>query len=147
MSDGFASAQDLEEYLQSRGVLVGRQSGGLSSLESLSPTSCRVRRWPGDDDVRRGSLTGPMMFLAADAAALVMTLSRLPRGSDAVTSSATITFLQRPALGPLVGEARLLRAGGRLMVSDVSVIDEGGAEVAHALITCSPLLADPGRHK
>ncbi len=139
----FSSAAALEAYLHERGILASRHLGGNASIELLSAGSCRFRRWPGEGELRLGIPTGPTMFLTADAAALVMALSRLAPGSGAVTSSATITFLRRPTAGPLAGEATLLKFGPRLVVSDIRVTDQAETEVAHALISWVPPLARP----
>ncbi|CAK0779918.1 hypothetical protein CCP2SC5_90001 [Azospirillaceae bacterium] len=56
----------------------------------------------------------------------------------AVTTSMTINFLRRPALKPVLAEARILKLGKRLAYGDVVLWSEGEDEpVAHVTVTYS----------
>jgi uncharacterized protein (TIGR00369 family) len=84
-----------------------------------------------------GTLSGPTMMGLADAAAWLVTLSRIGPVALAVTSSLTIHFLRKPGPADLVAEARLLRLGGRQSVSEVhlhSAGDDPTAPVAQATV-------------
>ena len=85
-----------------------------------------------------GTLSGPTMMALADGAAWLVTLSRIGPVALAVTSSLTISFLQKPRPGELVAHARLLRLGRRQSVSEVRLWSEGADPddlVAHATVT------------
>lgn len=85
-----------------------------------------------------GTLSGPTMMSLADAAAWLVTLSRIGPVALAVTSSLNISFLRKPAPADLLAQATLLRLGRRQSVSDVRLWSEGGdpgALVAHATVT------------
>ncbi|HSL56443.1 MAG TPA: PaaI family thioesterase [Acidimicrobiales bacterium] len=85
-----------------------------------------------------GTVSGPTMMGLADAAAWLVTLSRIGPVALAVTSSFTIHFLTRPTPTDLWAEAVLLRLGRRQSVSEVRLWSEGGdpsEPVAHATVT------------
>ncbi|MGO4724801.1 MULTISPECIES: PaaI family thioesterase [unclassified Inquilinus] len=92
-----------------------------------------------DDFVRPGgTITGPALFGLADVALYAAVLSRIGRVELAVTTSMAINFLRRPALVPVIAEARLLKLGRRLAYGEVLLFSEGEAEpVAHATGTYS----------
>jgi uncharacterized protein (TIGR00369 family) len=108
-------------------------------VTSVDAAALRMRV-PADATQTRpgGTLSGPTMMGLADAAAWLVTLSRIGPVALAVTSSLTIHFLTRPAPADLWAEAVLLRLGRRQSVSEVRLWSEGGdpAEpVAHATVT------------
>jgi acyl-coenzyme A thioesterase PaaI-like protein len=85
-----------------------------------------------------GTLSGPTMMSLADAAAWLVTLSRIGPVALAVTSSLTISFLTKPQPADLLAHATLLRLGARQSVSDVRLWSEGGdpgEPVAQATVT------------
>lgn len=85
-----------------------------------------------------GTLSGPTVMSLADAAAWLVTLSRIGPVALAVTSSLSISFLAKPAPADLLAHATLLRLGRRQSVSDVRLWSEGGdpaAPVAQATVT------------
>lgn len=113
------------------------------------PRSYRVEH-VGEDGVRMrvpydssqlrpgGTLSGPTMMSLADAAAWIVTLSRIGPVALAVTSSLTISFLSKPQPADLLAHATLLRLGKRQSVSEVRLWSEGGdpsEPVAHATVT------------
>lgn len=114
-----------------------------------APRSYRVEH-AGTDGVRMrvgydqaqlrpgGTLSGPTMMSLADAAAWMVTLSRIGPVALAVTSQLNIGFLTKPGPVDLLAHATLLRLGRRQSVSDVRLWSEGGspsAPVAHATVT------------
>ena len=61
------------------------------------------------------------MFGLCDAALYVAILSELGPVAQAVTTSATINFLRKPAPADLIAKARLVKLGRRLAVGEVAV--------------------------
>jgi uncharacterized protein (TIGR00369 family) len=83
-----------------------------------------------------GTVSGPTMMGLADGAAWLATLSRIGPVALSVTSSLTINFLRKPPLADLRAEARLLKMGRRLSVSEVHILsDETDDLVAQATVT------------
>jgi uncharacterized protein (TIGR00369 family) len=128
-------ADELNEFLAGafpgspRGYSVERvDEGGV--LMRLPGESAQIR--PG------GTLSGPTMMSLADAAAWLVTLSRIGPVALAVTSSLTISFLAKPQPADLLAHASLLRLGRRQSVSEVRLWSEGSGPddlVAHATVT------------
>jgi acyl-coenzyme A thioesterase PaaI-like protein len=78
------------------------------------------------------------MMALADAAAWLVTLSRIGPVALAVTSSLSISFLAKPRPADLLAHAGLLRLGRRQSVSEVRIWSDGGdpqEPVAHATVT------------
>ena len=105
-----------------------------------------VIRIPYDDALLRpgGTVAGPVMMAAADAAMYAVIMSELGTIKEAVTTNLNINFLRRPGPGDVIAEARLLKLGRRLAVMEVTIRGEGAEEpVAHATGTYSiPPLAE-----
>lgn len=92
-----------------------------------------------DDMVRPGgTVPGPFMMALADATMYAAVLSVIGEVKLAVTTSLNINFLFRPRPGGLVAEGRVLKAGKRLVVVEVTVHSDGHDKpVAHATGTYS----------
>jgi uncharacterized protein (TIGR00369 family) len=84
-----------------------------------------------------GTISGPSMFGLADVAAYLVTLSQIGPKALAVTTNCAIDFMRKPEAGvPLIAEARLLKLGKQLSVSDVLLFSEGMEQpVARASLT------------
>lgn len=84
-----------------------------------------------------GTVSGPSMFALADVAAYLATLSRIGPKALAVTTNCSIDFMRKPAAGIDVrAEARLLKLGRQLSVTDVMIYSEALDEpVARATLT------------
>jgi acyl-coenzyme A thioesterase PaaI-like protein len=83
-------------------------------------------------------VSGPTQFLLADVGAFVAVLAAIGPVALAVTTSATINFLQKPAPSDLIAVARILKHGKRLVVVDCTIHSDGVAgPVAHAVLTYS----------
>lgn len=85
-----------------------------------------------------GTVSGPTMMGLADAAAWLVTLSRIGPVALAVTSSLNIAFLRKPGPADLIAHASLLRLSSRQSVSEVRVWSDGTdprEPVAHATVT------------
>ncbi|MBK5224607.1 MAG: PaaI family thioesterase [Acidimicrobiia bacterium] len=127
-------ARQLNEFLDAAFPDAGRGY----RVESADLDGIRMRL-PFDDDQLRpgGTISGPTMMSLADAAAWLVTLSRIGPEAMSVTSSLSIHFLAKPEPADLWAEARLLRLGARQSVSEVRLWTDGGdpAEpVAHATV-------------
>ncbi len=79
-----------------------------------------------------GTVSGPALMTLADTAMYLVTLSVVGPEPLAVTSDLSIRFLRRPAPARVLAEARVLRAGRRLVVCEVALYSEGVEEpIAH----------------
>lgn len=113
--------------------------GRTLSLEALGYGTCRVRMESHPKNLRPGgTISGPAMMTLADFALYVAVLSVVGRVPLAVTTNLSINFLRKPEPGALVSETRLLKAGKRLCVGEVTIFSEGVEEpVAHVTGTYS----------
>ena len=85
-----------------------------------------------------GTIAGPFMMALADVAMYAVALSVIGEVQLAVTTSFNINFLHRPLPADLIAQGKVLKAGKRLVVSEVEVHSEGNKEaVAHATGTYS----------
>jgi uncharacterized protein (TIGR00369 family) len=93
-----------------------------------------------------GSVAGPVLFWLADLAMYAAVLSVVGVVPLAVTTDATIHFLRRPAAGPLVARAHVLKKGQRLIVGDIHITQdhESSSPVAHVVMTYSVPTAPNG---
>jgi len=84
-----------------------------------------------------GTVSGPSMFGLADVAAYVVTLAHIGPKALAVTTNCSIDFMRKPQANvPLIAEARLLKLGKQLSVTDVLLFSEGSNQpVARASLT------------
>lgn len=84
-----------------------------------------------------GTVSGPSMFALADVAAYLATLARIGPKALAVTTNCSIDFMRKPAAGvDVLAEARLLKLGRQLSVTDVMIYSEALEEpVARATLT------------
>ena len=108
------------------------KSGDLR-IEELGPMTATLRLAYHPRQLRPGgTIAGPTMFGLCDSALYVAILSEIGRVALAVTTSATINFLRKPAPAGLIGKARLIKLGKRLAVGEVALYSEGESEmVAH----------------
>jgi uncharacterized protein (TIGR00369 family) len=85
-----------------------------------------------------GTIAGPVLMALADYAMYAVTLSMIGRVELAVTTNLNINFLRKPAPRDVLAEARMLKLGRRLAVSEVTLRSEGDIEpVAHVTGTYS----------
>lgn len=70
------------------------------------------------------TLSGPCMFTAADTASYVLILAACGPKLLAVTTSSNINFLSKPIAQPLIADARFLKQGNTLVVTDVLMYNE-----------------------
>ena len=86
-----------------------------------------------------GTVSGPAMFALADVTAYVATMARIGKKALAVTTGCSLDFMRKPEAGrDLIAEARLLKLGRNLSVTDILIFSEGrDAPVARASMTYS----------
>jgi uncharacterized protein (TIGR00369 family) len=99
-----------------------------------------VARAPYDGGFLRpgGTIAGPILMALADYAMYAVTLSMIGKVELAVTTNLNINFLRKPAPRDVLAEARILKLGKRLAVSEVVLRSEGEADaVAHVTGTYS----------
>jgi acyl-coenzyme A thioesterase PaaI-like protein len=108
-------------------------------VEEIAPMSARVRLIHHPKHLRPGgTISGPTMFGVCDAALFVAILGEIGPVAHAVTTSASINFLRKPAPADLIARTRLIKLGKRLAVGEVALYSEGESEmVAHATATYS----------
>lgn len=114
--------------------------GGRSYLiEAVGPGTCRVRLVYHARHLRPGgTISGPAMMALADLALYVAVLSVVGKVELAVTTNLSINFLSKPEKADLIAECRLLKAGKRLCVGEVSIhSDHSETLVAHVTGTYS----------
>ncbi len=85
-----------------------------------------------------GTISGPTLFMLADLALYLVTLSVVGLKPLSVTTDLTIHFLRKPPPGTLLCHGRLLKAGRRLVVGEATLTSEGDSAIlAHATGTYS----------
>ncbi len=101
-------------------------------IEAVGHGTCRIRLAYHPKHLRPGgTLSGPAMMALADLALYVAVLSVVGRVELAVTTNLSINFLKKPDKADLLAECRLLKAGKRLCVGEVSIFSDLG-ETSHA---------------
>ena len=114
--------------------------GGRTYLiEAVGHGTCRIRLAYHPKHLRPGgTLSGPSMMALADLALYVAVLSLIGKVELAVTTNLSINFLSKPEKADLIGECRILKAGKRLCVGEVSILSENTQDlVAHVTGTYS----------
>ncbi|WP_333817073.1 PaaI family thioesterase [Tabrizicola sp.] len=114
------------------------QVAGEFAVERADAAGVTLRLKVSEKHLRPGgTVSGPTIFLLADVAMYLAVLSRIGPVALAVTTSAAMDFMRKPAAGrDLLGEARVLKLGRSLAVGDVMIFSEGGVEpVARASLT------------
>ncbi|MBN7786682.1 PaaI family thioesterase [Ponticoccus sp. (in: a-proteobacteria)] len=129
-------AEEMAGYLDE----VFPQVRGMFGIDELTEERLVMRLHVDEQHLRPGgTVSGPSMFGLADVAAYVATMARIGRQALAVTTHCSIDFMRKPAAGvDLLAEARVLKLGRTLSVTDVLLYSEGsGDPVAHASLTYS----------
>ncbi len=94
------------------------QAGNRHRIEWVEPRRALIVAATGEHELRPGgTVSGPAQFGLLDLAAYVLVLARLGRSELAVTSHASINFLTRPRVGPIVVTGELLKLGRSLVVT------------------------------
>ena len=138
---GRPSAVSLEEmraFLE-RDFPQLQQGGSTFVLDAIGHGACRTRLLYQPKHLRPGgTISGPSMFILADVSLYIAVLSAVGIVPLAVTTSITINFLSKPAPRDLLADCRLLKAGKRLCVGEVTLYSDGDdTPVAHVTGTYS----------
>lgn len=110
------------------------------TVEEVGEMRARVRLNVAERHLRPGgTVSGPSMFALADVGIYVAILAMVGPEALAVTTSAHMDFMRKPAAGAdLIAEVRLLKLGRVLVVGEVLMHSEGQkAPVARAAMTYS----------
>ena len=127
---------EMEAYLAE----VFPQVDGMFGIDRMDEALLVMRLHVSDSHLRPGgTVSGPSMFALADVAAYVATLARIGRQALTVTPHCSIDFMRKPVSGAdMLAEARVLKMGRSLSVTDVLLFSEGSDKpVAHASLTYS----------
>lgn len=119
---------------------VFEQVKGDFTIEALDDETMRVRLHVSDKHLRPGgTVSGPSMFALADVAAYFITIAHIGPQALAVTTGCSMDFMRKPAANTdLIAEAKLLKLGRSLSVTDVLLYSEGLEKpVARASLTYS----------
>lgn len=110
------------------------------TLEALGDGTATLRHPVGEAQLRPGgTVSGPVMMMAADVALYAAILGRIGLVPLAVTTSLTINFLRKPSAdADILAECTLLKVGRTLAIGEVALYSEGHPDpVAHAVGTYS----------
>jgi uncharacterized protein (TIGR00369 family) len=135
--------QGLEAAEGAHDVESGQDRAFTTTITELSDERVRTHFRFDTAHLRPGGVVaGPILFALCDTLGWMCTVSRLPKGSDAVTVDASIRFLRGAPAGDLIGEAVPLRVGRRMVVSSVTInaLDDDGGPLVHAVMTFAPML-------
>ncbi|MEM9795719.1 MAG: PaaI family thioesterase [Pseudomonadota bacterium] len=115
------------------------QVKGEFTVDRLTDDGIVVRLNVADRHLRPGgTVSGPSMFGLADVSAYLAILSRIGPVALAVTTNCAIDFMRKPNPTDLICEARLLKLGRALAVTDCLLFSDGvDAPVARASLTYS----------
>lgn len=130
--------EEVKTFLEREFPQLVDDIGGLT-IEDSSADHATMRLAVGRRHLRPGgTVSGPTQFFLADVCAFVAVLVAVGPVALAVTTSATINFLKKPAATALLATARILKRGKRLVVIDCLIHSEGQDDaVAHAVLTYS----------
>lgn len=132
------TAAEVSAYIAAEFPQV-REGMGALTIEAADARHARVRMSVDTRHLRPGgTVSGPVQFYLADVAAFIAVLVAIGPIGLAVTTSANINFLKKPAPADLVAETRILKRGKRLVVVDCLITSHGDDDpVAHAVLTYS----------
>jgi len=114
-----------------------RQLGWV--LDSVGDGGAVLRLTLQDRHLRPGpSVAGPTLMSLVDTAMYFALLGAMGPTLRAVTTNLNINFMRGVGAGELLVEAKLLKAGKRLAVGEVSIRANGEPDlIAHATVTYS----------
>ncbi|MFB2553874.1 PaaI family thioesterase [Ensifer soli] len=113
--------------------------GRVYGLTAVAPGEATMRLVPHAAHLRPGgTVSGPALFTLADVCAYATLIAHIGPVALAVTTNLNISFLRKPALGPLDCRCRILKLGRRLAVLTAEIAAPGDQNlVAHATATYS----------
>lgn len=130
------SADEMIEFLEQ----VFPQVAGDFAIDRLDETGCTMRLKTQEKHLRPGgTVSGPAMFGLADCAAYVATMGQIGKQAMAVTTGCSMDFMRKPEAGKdVIAEARLLKLGKTLSVTDILLYSDGNPKpVARSTMTYS----------
>lgn len=136
-----AAAMTVEELTRLLSTEFPEAFNDRSGLEILEVWhgGARLRQNIRDGALRPGgTVSGPVLMTLADVSIYIAILGAIGWVPLAVTTNLNINFLKKPAPGPLIAEAKLLKLGKRLAVGEIAIRSEGEEDlVAHVTSTYS----------
>ncbi|WP_435229034.1 PaaI family thioesterase [Pseudopelagicola sp. nBUS_20] len=128
------SPKEMTDYL----IEVFPQVKGDYTIEKMDGQNTVVRLRIAEQHLRPGgTVSGPAMFALADVTAYIATMACIGREALSVTTNCSIDFMRKPIAGvDLIAEARMLKLGKTLAVTDILIFSKGSkAPVARANMT------------
>lgn len=103
---------------------------GVELLEARDGTA-RLRLPAHPQLLRPGNtVSGPALMGLADVAIWAALLSTSQGRDNSVTSSMNVNFLSPAGPGPVIAEARIVKAGKRMIYGEVHIFPEGSDRAA-----------------
>ncbi len=103
---------------------------GIELLEARCGTA-RLRLPHRAELLRPGNtVSGPALMGLADVAMWAALLSTTRGQDNSVTSSMNVNFLSAAGPGPLIAQARIVKAGRRMLYGDILIFSEGSEKPA-----------------
>lgn len=125
---------DFDAIMREKVPFVGDMGVVTESLEN----DTAILRLPFKERyLRPGNVvTGPAIFALADIALYAVAWLVVPKADLAVTTEATVHFLSGAKPGDLIAEAKILKAGRRLLIAQCHIrSDVDNALCAHVIGT------------
>ena len=132
------TVEELQNLLDAEFPRTFHRDGGYD-IEEVWSGGSRVRKHFDKASLRPGgTIAGTTLMALTDIAMYVAILATIGWKPLTVTTNLNINFLRKPEPRDLLGEARLLKLGKRLVVGDIAIRTDGQDElVAHATSTYS----------
>jgi uncharacterized protein (TIGR00369 family) len=132
------SVEELQNLLDAEFPHTFHRDGGYV-IEEVWLGGSRVRKHFDQASLRPGgTIAGTTLMALTDIAMYVAILATIGWKPLTVTTNLNINFLRKPEPRDLLGEARLLKLGKRLVMGDIAIRTDGQEElVAHATSTYS----------
>ena len=132
------SVEELQNLLDAEFPHTFHRDGGYV-IEEVWLGGSRVRKHFDQASLRPGgTIAGTTLMALTDIAMYVAILATIGWKPLTGTTNLNINFLRKPEPRDLLGEARLLKLGKRLVIGDIAIRTDGQEElVAHATSTYS----------
>jgi uncharacterized protein (TIGR00369 family) len=132
------TVEELQNLLDAEFPRTFHRNGGYV-IEKVWLGGSRVRKHFDKTSLRPGgTIAGTTLMALTDITMYVAILASIGWKPLAVTTNLNINFLRKPEPRDLLGEARLIKLGKRLVVGDIAIRTDGQDElVAHATSTYS----------
>ena len=112
---------------------AGVPLAGAWGIELLAAEGGTARlRLPARPELLRpgNTVSGPALMGLADVAMWAALLSTNQGQDNSVTSSMNVNFLSAAGPGPLIAEARIVKAGKRMLYGEILIFAEGSEKPA-----------------